>query len=130
MLGACAANEAPRMDVAATSCGGGAAEMRRLELLFGLTLRDGRKVSPPEWEAFVDAEVTPRFPDGLTVLKGYGQWRTKSGNIARVNTNVLVIWYWPGAESEGKISAIRTAYKSQFGQESVMRVEGSSCVSF
>ncbi|MFI9829948.1 DUF3574 domain-containing protein [Streptomyces sp. NPDC051913] len=28
---------------------------------------------------FVDKEVTPDFPDGLTVQNGRGQWRDASG---------------------------------------------------
>ena len=43
---------------------------------------------------------------------------------------MLVIWYRRAADSEAKIEAIRAAYKARFGQESVMRVDGVSCVSF
>ena len=41
-----------------------------------------------------------------------------------------MIWYRRGADGEADIEAIRAAYKTQFGQESVMRVDGVSCVSF
>jgi hypothetical protein len=41
-----------------------------------------------------------------------------------------VIWYRREADSEAGIEAIRQAYKAQFQQESVMRVDGASCVSF
>jgi hypothetical protein len=104
--------------------------MKRLELLFGLTLKDGGKISTAEWQSFVDAEVTPRFPEGLTVLRGYGQWRNRHRVVSRAITHVLVIWYRPDADSEGKIDAIRSAYKAQFSQESVMRVDSVSCVAF
>jgi hypothetical protein len=114
----------------AAECPAGAETMNRLELLFGLTLKDGAKISTAEWQAFVDAEITPRFPEGLTVLRGYGQWRTKHGVIARAITHVVVVWYKPGGDSEAKIDAIRAAYKAQFTQDSVMRVNSASCVSF
>jgi|RhiMethySRZTD1v2_1073278.scaffolds.fasta_scaffold33036_3 hypothetical protein len=114
----------------AAECQSGAETMKRLELLFGVTRKDGDKISTAEWQSFVDAEVTPRFPEGLTVLRGYGQWRTKHGVIARVTTHVLVVWYKPGSDSEAKIDAIRAAYKAQFTQDSVMRVDSVSCVSF
>ena len=39
-------------------------------------------------------------------------------------------WYRPAADSEARIEAIRAAYKTRFRQESVMRVDGVSCVSF
>lgn len=32
-------------------------------------------VSDEDWRAFLAAEVTPRFPDGLTVIDAAGQWR-------------------------------------------------------
>jgi hypothetical protein len=41
-----------------------------------------------------------------------------------------VIWYRRDADSETGIEAIRQAYKAQFQQESVLRVDGVSCVSF
>jgi len=54
----------------------------------------------------------------------------RSGGIAREPSRVLVIWHRRGAGGEADIEAIRQAYKMQFGQESVMRVDGVSCVSF
>ena len=112
------------------SCRGGATAYARLELLFGLGKKDGGEIGESEWRAFLDAEVTPRFPDGLTVLNGYGQWRNSGGTIAKEKSVMLVIWYRPAADSEARIEAVRSAYKSRFGQESVMRVDGISCVSF
>jgi hypothetical protein len=114
----------------AANCRAGAAPFTRLELLFGLGKQGGGEVSEEEWRAFLETEVTPRFPDGLTVLAAYGQWRSRSGEVARDPTRVLVIWHRRGAGGEADIEAIRQAYKAQFGQESVMRVDGISCVSF
>ena len=55
---------------AGIACRGSAKAMARLELLFGSTRRQGAPISEEEWTAFLDAEVTPRFPNGLTVLSG------------------------------------------------------------
>ena len=130
-MGACSAAATHQVAaLGAGECRSGAETMKRLELLFGVTRKDGDKISTAEWQSFVDAEVTPRFPEGLTVLRGYGQWRTKHGVIARVITHVLVVWYKPGSDREAKIDAIRVAYKAQFTQDSVMRVDSVSCVSF
>ncbi len=115
---------------AAAACRAGAAAMARLDLLFGLGTKDGSRISERDWQAFVDAEVTPRFPDGLTVLDGQGQWRNAAGAVTREPSRVLMVWYRPAAGSEAAIEAIRSAYKARFGQESVMRVDGTSCVSF
>ena len=117
-------------DTGAASCQRGAAAMARLELLFGMGRKDGSEIGEAEWRAFLDAEVTPRFPDGLTVLAGYGQWRGGTGAIAKETSRVLVIWHARPADAESKIEAIRSAYKVRFSQESVMRVDGVSCVSF
>ena len=104
--------------------------MSRLELLFGMGRKGGGEVSEDEWRAFLDAEVTPRFPDGLTVLTGYGQWRNAAGALAKETSRVLVIWAKPAPEVQASIELIRAAWKTRFQQESVMRVDSASCVSF
>jgi hypothetical protein len=114
----------------AVICRPGATALARLELLFGRGKADGEEVSDGQWRTFLDAEVSPRFPEGLMVLTGYGQWRSSEGGRAREKSRVVEIWYRPAADSDAKIEAIRTAYKVRFGQESVMRVDGVSCVSF
>jgi hypothetical protein len=47
-------------------------------LYFGLGPIDApdKGVSEAAWRAFLDKEVTPRFPSGLSVLDVYGQWQT------------------------------------------------------
>ncbi|MGE0849192.1 MAG: DUF3574 domain-containing protein [Hyphomicrobiaceae bacterium] len=111
-------------------CRPGALAYSRLELLFGLGRPGGGEVSEEEWRAFVESEVTPRFPDGLTVLSGYGQWRGPSGTIAKEPSRVLLIWYRRNDRTDAEIDAIRQAYKTKFAQESVLRVDGLSCASF
>jgi hypothetical protein len=114
----------------ALTCRMGSTSMARLELLFGLGRRDGGTIGDADWAAFLDAEVTPRFPAGLTVLSGYGQWRGDTDALIKEASRVLIVWYAPGPDSEHKIEAIRAAYRERFGQDSVMRVDGRSCVSF
>jgi hypothetical protein len=114
----------------ALACRVGSAPMARVELFFGLGKRDGGSISDADWAAFLDAEVTPRFPAGLTVLSAYGQWRGDSGPLTKEATRVLLVWYAPAPDSERKIEAIRDAYRERFSQDSVLRVDGRSCVSF
>jgi hypothetical protein len=97
--------------------------MARTELFFG-----AERVSAAQWRDFLAREVTPRFPYGLTVLDGYGQWMAPGGHIAKEKSHALLIWH--GFDQSAKIDAIRTAYKKQFRQLSVMRVDGTDCVSF
>jgi Protein of unknown function (DUF3574) len=111
------------------SCRAGTAPYARLELLFGLARQSG-EISEQEWRAFLETEVTSRFPAGLTVLSAYGQWRSPSGVMINEPSRMLVILYRHEATTEAAIEAIRGAYKKRFGQESVLRVDGASCVSF
>jgi hypothetical protein len=112
------------------ACRSGASTLARLELLFGTGKKDGSEVTEAEWQDFLATVITPRFPDGLTVLSGYGQWHTDEGKPDRENLRVIVIWYERSKQGEEKIEAIRNAYRERFEQESVMRVDGVSCVSF
>jgi hypothetical protein len=107
----------------ASGCTPPSSQMARTELLFG-----AEHVSPSQWSAFLSKEVTPRFPDGLTVLDGTGQWKAPNGHIAKEKSHVLLIWH--GFDQSPKIDAIRNAYKRRFHQQSVMRVDGMDCVSF
>jgi hypothetical protein len=122
---------APVPALSQPSCAEGAFPMARLELYFGTQKPGGAPVTDAEWGAFLNEEVTPRFPDGLTVLTGNGQWRNAAGVITKETSAVLVILYEPSAEKEAAIEDIRAAYKDRFDQESVMRVDaGTQCVSF
>ena len=101
----------------------------RTELYFGSGKADGSSVSEKQFRMFVDKEVTPRFPDGLTLLTGFGQYRGSSGKIVKEQSFVLVLLY-QGKDANAKLEKIRTAYKNAFKQESVLRVDDTTRVSF
>jgi hypothetical protein len=105
------------------------------KLYFGLgPFGDPRKgVSEAKWRAFLDREVTPRFPAGLSVLDVYGQWlsaKAKSTRTERIRSKLLVIDYPESPENEAKIDAIRTAWKRLTGDQSVLKVTQPADVSF
>ncbi len=100
--------------------------MARLELLFGA----GRGVSKKAFATFLAKQVTPCFPDGFSLLSGYGQWRKGKTRTIKETSRGLLIWYVRDAQSEAGIDAIRKAYEKQFYQQSVLRADGFSCVSF
>lgn len=106
----------------------------RTELFFGTAKPDGSVVSEAEWREFLDSEVTPRFPDGLTVLNGSGQWQGEDEEIVQERSKIVVLLYPRPAvdESNEEIEAIRTAYEQQFQQESVLRADDDRpvCTSF
>lgn len=102
----------------------------RTELFFSLS-RPGGLVTEPEFQIFVDRFVTPRFPDGLTLLTGTGQFRNGNGVTVSAGSRILILLY-PKRDSDanGKIEQIRTDYKGQFQQQSVLRADDIYCVSF
>ncbi len=54
------------------------------ELLFGRDIGHKLGVSEAAWTRFVAREMTPRFPDGLTITEATGQWRDPAdGTIVR-----------------------------------------------
>jgi hypothetical protein len=96
----------------------------RTELFFGTAKPDG-VVSDVEFMAFIDEHVTPRFPDGLTLLKGDGQFLGE-GNILVKEDSFLLILLYPVEDfrvSSRRIEVIRRLYKEAFQQESVLRVD-------
>jgi hypothetical protein len=103
------------------------------KLYFGLGPADHSEegISEARWRDFLDREVTPRFPDGLSVLDIYGQWQGKNQAIPeRLRTKCLVIDYPDTQPNRDKIEAIRAAWKRLTGDQSVMRVTQPADVSF
>ncbi|MBK1690062.1 DUF3574 domain-containing protein [Rubrivivax gelatinosus] len=117
--------------VAASACAGvpGGRVWRRTELYFGRS-GPGGPVDDTAFAVFVDRVVTPRFPDGLTLLDGRGQYReSPEAPIGREASTVLVLLHPGGREAGARIEAIRAAYKAEFRQRSVLRVDRAACVS-
>lgn len=98
----------------------------RSELSFGLSKPDGTLITEREWEAFVEQEITPRFPAGLTILNAHGQWWDGSAVVREESRIVIIIRpnTCPERENERtKIEEIRALYKSRFTQQAIMLVE-------
>lgn len=111
----------------ATIPGGG---WTRSEMFFGLQRRNGTTITEQDWSAFVEQVVTPRFPAGLTVFDGAGQWRNASGRIEREPSKVLVILHPGTAAIDAQIDEIRRLYCERFDQEAVMKVTSPARVAF
>ena len=102
----------------------------RTELYFG-SEKPGPDVTREQFDRFVDKTVTPRFPDGLTLLTGYGQFRESDGKIVQERSFVLILLYpTDDEEANGEIQEIRRIYKRDFEQQSVLRVDSREQVSF
>jgi hypothetical protein len=102
-------------------------------LYFGLGPADAPDmgVSEAAWRDFLDREVTPRFPAGLSVMDVYGQWQARQEKTPeRIRSKLLVIDYPATPENSAKIEAIRAAWKKLTGDQSVLRVTQPADVSF
>jgi hypothetical protein len=103
------------------------------KLYFGLGPVEpaGKGVSESQWRDFLDKEVTPRFPAGLSVVDVYGQWQGKNQHAPeRLRSKMLIIDYPDIQENRDKIEAIRTDWKQRTGDQSVLRVTEPVDVSF
>jgi hypothetical protein len=103
------------------------------QLYFGLGPANdpNRGTSEAQWREFLDKQVTPRFPDGLSVVDVYGQWQgAKQTTPERLRSKLLIIDYPDTQENRDKIEAIRAAWKQQTGEHSVLRVTQPADVSF
>ena len=121
-LGACAST--PRQTCAVSE------QLNVVDSLYFGGAYSGGLVTAEQWQQFVDSVVTPRFPEGLTALQATGQYRTNAGVIQHEPSWVLQLIHADGEQSEVAIREIRTAYRKQFDQESVLRVRTKGCVSF
>ena len=102
------------------------------KLYFGLGPADNpdKGTSETQWRDFLDKEVTPRFPAGLSVADVYGQWQGKGQSTpSRLRSKLLIIDYPDTQENSDKIEAIRAAWKQQTKQKSVLRVTQPADVS-
>ena len=90
----------------------------------------GEIVDDESWEAFLDEEVTPRFPDGLTVIDGQGQWRGSDGAIKQERSKLLVILAPPGGDARQRLDEISQEYKLRFDQEAVLQTFDETCITF
>jgi len=104
--------------------------MRTAQLFFGQNIGDKPGVSEADFRKFVDEELTPRFPGGLTVLEGGGQWKGDENKLIREASKVVVLVLPNGLDAGMKLNAARKAYKTRCKQESVMLVTQAACVGF
>jgi hypothetical protein len=104
--------------------------MERLESFFGRDIMGRETVSDADWKRFLDEEITPRFPDGFTVVDTYGQWRNANGAIAMERGKALIVITAGGGDDAARVATIRDAYKRRFMQESVLFVQSSVCAGF
>jgi hypothetical protein len=111
------------------ACPAGQQKLRTAQLFFG------QEPAPPAltevaFRRFVDEELTPRFPDGLTVLEGGAQWRGPENQRIRESAKVVLIVLPKRGDAGRRIQAVRSAYKARFRQDSALALTAPACVAF
>jgi Protein of unknown function (DUF3574) len=112
-------------------CRGGQKTQQVAELSFGRRIVGHIGVSETQWMAFLDNEITPRFPDGLTVFDAAGQWRDPATKKIVRETSKIVLLVLPGNPDDlPRLNEIVETYKRRFKQQSVGIILRPACVSF
>jgi hypothetical protein len=120
LLGGCAQQQA-------MSCAAPLKPAVEVDLYFGRNIAGGGEVSDADWASFLATEVTPRFPDGLSVIDMAGQWRGPSGEISRERSKMLVVIVFDPPAHWPKVQAVIDAYLKRFRQREVLRTERAVC---
>jgi Protein of unknown function (DUF3574) len=114
LLGACA----PQQQT--LSCAAPLKPAAEVDLFYGA-------VSDADWASYLAEEVTPRFPEGLTVLDAAGQWRDPSGVISRERSKLLILIVFDAPGHLPKVQAMIDAYLKRFHQQAVLHTEHAVC---
>ncbi|MEU9982240.1 DUF3574 domain-containing protein [Streptomyces sp. NPDC050856] len=98
----------------------------KTHLFFGTGRHNGAPpITERQFMQFLAEHITPRFPSGLTIQEGHGQWRDRTGAINSERSYELIVLY-PQTEAKARdsdIEYIRERYKRMFGLESVGRAD-------
>lgn len=99
----------------------------QVDLYFGRDKPAGGEVSDADWARFLTEIVTPRFPDGFSVMNVDGQTREPSGRLVRERSKHLVVVVFDAPAHQAKVGEIVEIYKRRFGQYGVFRIEQPVC---
>ena len=126
--GACAAPPPP-------GCAAGETPVREITAFFGRHVtRAGeaaRRVSDADWDSFVADALTPRFPEGATILHGQGRWRDATG-APRAEDSSLLLLVVPQADAPAALARLRAAaalYRTRHAQDAVGITSRAACAS-
>src|SRR5712671_7820057 len=93
------------------ACQGSQKPQQVADLLFGRKIGDHVTVSEGAWRRFVAREITTRFPDGLTILDGRGQWLDpNTRRVVREPSSVVMIALPGSTEDYDRLNQIAEAY--------------------
>ena len=129
-LSACVTHPPNLVTGAARPCPNGGYR-QTAELVFGRVSGNGKGgVSEVEFAKFLDGEVSPRFPQGMTVIDAEGRWTPPAGSMIRTPAKMVMIILPGNADDAKKLDAVRVAYKTRFHQPSALLMTTGDCASF
>ncbi|WNZ26419.1 DUF3574 domain-containing protein [Leptolyngbya sp. NK1-12] len=97
-------------------------ELIQVDLFFGQNIGTTGQVSNRQFNQFLRDEITPRFPDGLTVYDAKGQFLDSINRLIREPSKVVSLILEDTQANENSINQIIGTYKQKFQQESVLAV--------
>lgn len=121
LLGVAGCMSAPK-----AGCPVGQSQLRTAQFFLGA--KPPAKLDDRDLRRFVDREVTPRFPDGVTVVEGGGQWKGADNRLMREAAKMVLIVLPASGDGHARMEAVRTAYRVQFKQDPVVVVPPPACV--
>lgn len=123
-LSAAACATAPPARIAA--CPAGESQIRVAQLFLGASTTG--RLSERALRRFVDQEVTPRFPDGVSVVDGGPQWTGRNEGLIRDSAKVVLIALPDSGDARARVEAVRDAYRARFGLDSFVAIPPASCM--
>lgn len=110
-----------------TSC----ATYQRTDLYFGRDIPGGGAVSDQQWKAFSDSVISPYFPGGYTEWNADGRWKdTETKKTITEPTKVVTFFGKKTKQRSAAIDSIAQRYLHRFRQQSVLRTDAKSKVTF
>jgi hypothetical protein len=84
------------------------------DLYFGRNIGTTGQVSEQQFRQFLKEEITPRFPDGLTVYNAKGQFLDSSEQLIREPSKVVSLVFEDTQKNHQAINEIISTYKYKF----------------
>jgi hypothetical protein len=98
--------------------------MMETNLYFGQSKPGGGTVTQDEWKAFKEKYIANTFKDGSTIVNATGHWLdTDTHKLITEATYVVTCYYKRSKSVSRKIDSLRYWYKTNFQQQSVLRVD-------
>ncbi len=99
-------------------------------IFFGRGAGEVESVDDAEWDQFLADTITPRFPGGLTVFDGAGQWQESETVIHKELTKIVVILTPRDGSVSVKLDEISQEYKRRYDHPLVLVTTEDSCAAF